>query len=601
MAATDPVAYLRTTPPFQALPGPLFAEAARTVEVSFHPAGTWLVRAGGTPLAHLYVIRKGAVRIERDGQTLQVLEEGETFGFTSLITRRATLDVHVEEDLVAYRIPADVFRRLLGDAAFASHFAAGLSERLKASLAQSPVATFRPDLTLEVQQIVRERAVWVEADATVGEAARRMRDARVTSVLVRTDPPAIVTDRDFRNRVLAEGLGPDAKVASVATPSPRTVGAGVRIHEAWTALLDAGVHHLPVVRDGEIVAVLTSTDLLRCSAQGPMAVLRRVERLSGRDSLPGYAATVTEMASALLGGGLDATVIAGFVARLNDALLERIVRMAESEMGPAPAPWAWVALGSEGRMEQTLLTDQDNALVHAGEGAESAAFFQAFAERLNADLEAAGFPRCPGGYMARGWTAPISEWTRRFAGWIDAPSPEALLRAGIFFDFRRVAGTLDLAPLEAILADAPTKPVFLRFLAKAALEFRPPPTLLLRLKGASSTVDLKAHGIAPVVFLARCYGLELGGRGRNTLSRVEAAAKAGALSEGVFADVSEAYRFLVGLRLRLQLRSLAEGKPAASGVPLAELGAVERSRLKDSLRAVRAFQEAGALHFKTGF
>jgi len=174
-----------------------------------------------------------------------------------------------------------------------------------------------------------------------------MRAANATAVLVRGTPPGIVTDKDFRNRVLAEGLGPDTPVATVARPAPRTVGAETRIHEAWTALLDTGAHHLPVVRDGEVVAVLGATDLLRCTAQGPMAVLRRVERLSSRESLPGYAATVAEMAAALLGGGLDATLIAGFVARLNDALLGRIVRMAEADLGPAPAPWAWLALGSE--------------------------------------------------------------------------------------------------------------------------------------------------------------------------------------------------------------------------------------------------------------
>jgi CBS domain-containing protein len=600
MATIDPTAYLRATAPFRALPEPLFEEAARAADVAFHAAGTWLARAGGRPLEHLHLIRKGAVRLERDGQTFQVLEEGETFGYTSLLARKATLDVLVEEDLVAYRIPDAVFQRLLRDATFARHFAEALSERLKASLAQSPVATFRPDLGLEVRQIVRDPPVWVEAGATVGEAARRMREANATAVLVRGDPPSIVTDRDFRNRVLAEGLGPETPVAAVATAAPRTVQAGTRIPEAWTTLLDAGVHHLPVVREGEVVGVLGATDLLRCTAQGPMAVLRRVERLSARESLPGYAATVAEMASALLSGGLDATLIAGFVARLNDALLGRIVRLAEADLGPAPAPWAWLALGSEGRAEQTLLTDQDNALVFADAGAEGRPWFEAFADRVNADLEAAGFPRCPGGYMARGWTAPLREWAARFASWIDAPSPEALLRAGIFFDFRRVAGALDLSPLEAVLAGAAGKAPFLRFLARAALEFRPPPTLLLRLKG-SSAVDLKAHGIAPVVFLARCYGLELGGAPRGTLARLEAAARAGSLSEEVFAEVAEAYRFLVGLRLRLQLRSLAAGEPAASAAPLAGLGALERSRLKDALRAVRALQEAGALHFRTDF
>jgi CBS domain-containing protein len=415
---------------------------------------------------------------------------------------------------------------------------------------------------------------------------------------VRGERPAIVTDRDFRNRVLAEGLGPDTPVAAIATPAPRTLRADTRIHEAWTALLDAGGHHLPVERDGEVVAVLGTTDLLRCTAQGPMAVLRRVERLSSRAALPGYAAKVAEMAAALLAGGLDATHIAGFVARLNDTLLARIVRLAEAELGPPPAPWAWLALGSEGRAEQTLITDQDNALVHA-DGAEPG-WYAAFAERVNSDLEAAGFPRCPGGYMARGWTAPLSEWAERFAGWIDAPSPDALLRAGVFFDLRRVAGGLELGPLDAALAGAARHAPFLRFLAKAALEFRPPASVVLRLKGAGA-LDLKAHGIAPVVFLARCYGLELGGGPRSTLARLEAAVRAGNLAEGVYAEVAEAYRFLVGLRLRLQLRSVAAGHPAPGAVASGELGALERTRLKDALRAVRALQDAGALHFKTDF
>jgi CBS domain-containing protein len=600
MASVDPIAWLRTTPPFRDLAADRFDRAAGAVDVVYHPAGTWLVRKGGRPLEHLFVIRKGAVRLEREGQSLQIVEEGECFGFTSLITGQANLDVHVEEDLVAYRVPAAEFRELLEDPQFASHFAAGLGERLRIALAPPPAASFQVDLSLEVQHVAREPAVWVDRDATVGEAAWRMRAEKASCVLVRGDPPGIVTDRDFRNRVLAEGLGPQARVADVATPSPRTVRAGARVYEAWAALLDAGVHHLPVVRGDEIVAVLTSTDLLRCSAQGPLAVLRRVERLSARASLPGYATTVTDMATALLAGGLDATVIAGFVARLNDALVERIVRMAEADLGDAPCRWAWLALGSEGRMEQTLLTDQDNALVFERDGEGERAWFSAFAERVNADLEAAGFPRCPGGYMARGWSGPLGEWVARFEEWVDAPSPEALLRGAIFFDFRRVAGTLELAPLEAILATAVQKPVFVRFLARAALEFKPPPLLLITLRG-QSTVDLKLHGIAPVVFLARAYGLEQGGALRNTLARLEAAAKAGTLPEDVYASVVDAYRFLVALRLRLQLERLSRGEPPSSQIPLAELTGVERGHVKDALRVVKSFQEAGALHFRTSY
>ena len=600
MAAIDPVAFLRSTAPFHALPQALFDAAARRLEVSYHPAGTRLAGVGGDPLQHLWVIRKGSVRLERDGQTLQLLEQGETFGYTSLITGKATMDVSVEEDLVAYRLPREEFGRLLADAQFARHFAVELSERLKASLEYSPVATFQANLSLEVRQLVRRPPAWVGPETTVGQAATVMRDERISSVLVSTDPPGILTDRDFRNRVLAAGLGPDTPVTRVFTRPLRTVEAATPIYAAWQTLLDAGVHHLPVTRGGEIAGVLTSTDLLRCNAQGPMAVLRSVERLPSREALPGYANRVAEMASSMLAGRLDAPLIAGFVARLNDVLLSRILHWAEKDMGSPPAPYAWIVFGSEGRMEQTLLTDQDNALVYA-DGAERRDWFQAFAERVNADLEVAGFPACSGGYMARAWNGPLSEWVERFAGWIEDPGPKALLVAAIFFDFRRVGGELDLEPLEEVVSRAAQRPRFLRYLARSAMEFHPRPSLLLRLKGEASAVDLKLHGIAPVVFLARCYGLEVGCRARGTLDRLDAAAKAGLMDEDVHASVSEAYRFLVGLRLRLQLRQLAEGRPSSSKVALADLSAVERGRLKDAFRAIKSWQDKAAYHYQADF
>jgi CBS domain-containing protein len=599
VAAIDPVEFLKATTPFSALPRALFDEAALALDVAYHRTGERLAQAGGAPLEHLHVIRKGAVRIEREGQTLQVVEEGETFGYTSLIAGAATLDVVVDEDLVAYRLPAEAFRRLLSNAQFSAHFAAGLATRLKASLEHSPVAIFRADLSGAVSQFVRRAPIWVDADTTVGEAARLMRDERVSSVLVRTDPPGILTDRDFRNRVLAADLGPGTQVSEVSTRPLRCVPESTPIYLAWTTLLDHGLHHLPVTREDAIVGVLTSNDLAKHASQGPVAVLRGVERLPGPESLPGYAAKVAEMASALVAGKLEVATVAGFVARLNDALVRRILRWAEDELGPPPAPYAWIAFGSEGRMEQTLLTDQDNALVYADEGEAGRRWYAALADRVNQRLEEAGFPSCPGGYMARRWHGPVSEWTHRFAGWIDSPQPQALLEASIFFDYRRVSGDLTLEPLDAVVASSPRKPAFLRFLARAAMEFRPPPSLLLRLRGDASEVDLKLQGISPVVFLARCYALEAGTAARTTLDRLEAAARVGILDHEIQENVAEAYRFLLGLRLRLQLGMISEGRTATNRIALSRLSAIERARLKEAFRVIRTWQERAAFHYKT--
>jgi CBS domain-containing protein len=591
--AIDPIAWLRAMPPFAALPQELFDAAARTLDVAFYPAGTPLVRAGSEPLGHLYVVRKGSVRLERGGQTLQILEEGETFGYTSLITREATIDVTVEEDLLAYRLPDAEFQRLLADASFAGHFAVGLAERLKSTLEHSPVTTFEADLSQDVGELVRRPAVWVDAGTTVAEAARVMRAERISSVLVRGEPPAIVTDRDFRSRVLAEGLGPRTPVREVASAPVHAVPAATPIFEAWKALLERGVHHLAVERDGRIAGVLTANDLLRCTAQGPVAVLRGVERLAGRESLPGYSARVAEMVASLLAGGLETSTIAGFVARLNDALVRRVLQWAEAELGPPPAPYAWLVFGSEGRMEQTLLTDQDNALAFADEGEPRRAWFEALAERVNADLETAGFPRCPGGRMARRWNRTMSGWRAEIATCVEERPHDA----AIFFDLRAVGGQLDVSPLQAELARAPKLRLFVRTLAKGALGFTPPASFLLR---DSSRIDLKLHGILPIVFLARCYAIEVGSKARSTLERLDDAQRAGLMGEGVHADVTEAFRFLVGLRLRAQLRMLSEHRPVTSEITVAELTPLERNRLKDSFRAVKRWQEKAAFRYQTG-
>jgi len=327
--------------------------------------------------------------------------------------------------------------------------------------------------------------------------------------------------------------------------------------------------------------------------------MRSVERLARRAALPGYGARVAEMASSLFAGGLEPIVIGGFVARLNDALLGRILRMAESDLGTPPTPYAWLAFGSEGRMEQTLLTDQDNALVYGEDSPAARAYFARFAERAITDLQAAGFPRCPGGYMATRWQGPLDEWRDRFHGWLEKPTPTALLEASIFFDFRPVHGHLDVTALHALAAGAGGARTFLSAMAKSALTFRPPGGLVLRIRGDASKVDLKLKGISSIVFLARVYGLEAGARTANTLGRIRAAFDAGLIAKDTVETLSEAYGFLLRLRLREQLRMIAEGRPPVNVVSIADLSSLERSRLRDTFRAIEDWQERAAYHYRT--
>jgi CBS domain-containing protein len=601
MASLDPVAFLRATPPFDSLPQPAFDDAAKGLEVVFFPSGTRLLTAGGAPSEHLYVIRKGAVRLEREGETLQLLEEGEIFGFTSLISGRATLDVQVEEDLLAYRISKAEFQRLLADAGFAGHFATGLAARLKYSLERQPAAAFQPDLALPVSSLVKGPAVRSPPGITVGEAATLMAGANVGSLLLDANPPAIVTDRDFRIRVLAKGRGPETPVVEVATSPVQMLPAETPIYEAWRVLLDSGLHHLPVTRDGEVIGIVSASDFLKSTASGPVAVMKKVERLPDRGALAGYAQMVAEMVSSLFTGGLEPTTIGGFVARLNDTLLSRILRWAEADFGPPPCPYAWLAFGSEGRMEQLMLTDQDNALVYQEESPEAREYFARLTERVNGDLQAAGFPKCPGGYMATKWRSPLSEWEDRFIGWLETPTPQALLEASIFFDFRvaHVHGALSVESLDKIVERARAARTFLSAMAKSALTFRPPGGLMLRLRGESSKIDIKLNGISSIVFLARVYGIEAGARSSNTLQRLAAALDAGYIERDTCETLSEAYRFMLRIRVREQIRTFAEGRLPTNIIVLGALSSLERSRLRDVFRAIEAWQRRASYHYRT--
>ena len=586
----DPRSFLRGTPPFDALSAEAFETAAGALEIAYFPQGTRVLASDGAPSDALYVVRKGLVRLEKGGETTAVLEEGDFFGY-SVMTGQVSADVVVEEDLLAYRIPEAVFRALLSHAAFARYFTQGLAARLRHQPAFSAEPALGGDVLLSVGSLVERPALTAPADATILDVARVMRDERVSSVLLQTAPPSIVTDRDLRNRVLAAGLGPGTPARSVATSPLRTVSHATPVYGAWQAMLEHGIHHLPVERDGRIVGLVTSTDLLRHHSHGPVLAFKRVERMRSREGLAGYSSDLARMVATLVRSGLPATQIARLVSHLNDALVRRLLVWAERDLGAPPSPYAFLVFGSEGRFEQTLLTDQDNALVFRDDDEPSRSYFRRLAYKVVNDLVAAGFPPCPGGYMATNHAGALPEWVARFSAWIDTPKAEAVLAAGIFFDHRSAGGGLDLAPLAEVLDRARRNAPFLSSLARGAIAFRPPIGAFRRLELENGGVDLKKGGIAPIQGLARVWALDAGVRSTPTVERLRGATAAGLLDPETGEALEEAYVFLLGLRLREQIRSLSEGLPAGNHVAVDALSPSERRHLKEAFLAVRTAQK----------
>jgi CBS domain-containing protein len=368
--------------------------------------------------------------------------------------------------------------------------------------------------------------------------------------------------------------------------------------EAMILLLDRRLHHLALKRNGEVIGVVTHSDLLRHQMRSPGFVLRRILRGHDPESPGTHPIEIAAMVEGLHRSGLATRDIARLVATVNDALVERILREAEAECGAPPCAYAWIVFGSEGRREQLLLTDQDNALVYevASDGARH--YFERLAHRTVEGLVRAGIPACQGGFMATQWCHPLARWKTLFASWIEQPDPQALMDVTNLFDFCALHGTLDLEPLEAIIASARDNRTFLGQLARASLRMRPPLGLFHRIRQGNAGIDLKSGGLVPIVGLARVLALESGARERSTLGRLVVARSAGRLSAEGADLLTEGFGFLMDLRLREQLRALREGRDASNHVRLEALGRVDARHLKEIFLEIRHVQQAMAQRYQ---
>ncbi|WP_233498255.1 DUF294 nucleotidyltransferase-like domain-containing protein [Meiothermus sp. QL-1] len=541
----------------------------------------------------LYVVFGGAVRLEQDGQAVAWLEPGEAFGYPSLLGQQPPrLTVRAEGEAACLLLAKEAFRRLLEKPSFALFFSARLAERLR--LLQ-PAALSLPDLGQPAGEVA-EAAVWLEEGASVAQAARRMRERGVSALLLKTpEGLAILTDRDLRNRVLAEELPPSTPALQVASAPAKTLPAVSPLYEALAYLEQQGIHHLPLTEGGQVVGLLTDRLFLRRWLQTPLGLLRRLEQ-GDLGPLQDYRERLQAIVRQMLAAGFAVPAITRQVSLLNDALTRSLLRRAEARLGPPPCPYAWLALGSEGRTEQALLTDQDNALAFQEPAAKP--YFQALAQAVLEGLLEAGFPPCPGGFMADRWCYALPEWATRFQQWLENPEGEGLLEAQVFLDFRSIAGGLSPEPLHGYLRQAGKSRAFLTALARSALAFAPPLGFLGRIHWEGGQVNLKKGGLAAIVALARVYGLEAGSLARPTPERLRAAAEARLLPREEAEDLSEAFLFLAHLRLKHQLEALSRGQPPTNRVAQSSLSPREQQMLRQVFWRIRQAQQALAERFR---
>ncbi len=460
-------------------------------------------------------------------------------------------------------------------------------------------------VVMPVRALLRRAPVVLPPTATVREAALRMREHGVSSMLIVDGGRmlGIVTDRDLRNRVVAAGVAGDTPAIDVATRDPFGIDLRATAFDALLMMARHNVHHLPVVDGNSVVGMLTTGDLAAQQSTSALVLAGEIHACDDVADLQQVAARIGELQRSLAAADASAHATGQVVTAITDALTSRLLQLAEDKLGPPPVRYAWVAAGSQARNEQTARSDQDNCLVLADDydAARHGEYFAALAREVNAGLDACGYVFCPGGMMAMtdAWRQPRAAWSARFARWIDTPEPKALMHTCVFFDLRAVRG--DATLLDAVRRDALARTrgnqVFLSHMVRNALSRRPPIGLFGRLAPSRSgahrgTVDMKLQGIVPIVDLARAYALAAGHAAVNTFDRLESAAEGHEISEQGARDLAHALEFLAALRIRHQVRRMDAGEPVDHRLRPAELSNFERTQLKEAFAVVQGLQEA---------
>lgn len=602
----DIPSFLRMYPPFDELDDERLAEVVGHTHIEFFPAGAVIQHRAGAPSAFLYIVRTGSVEAVEGELVADVLGEGELFGFVSLFTGlEPAFTLRAAEDTICYLIDRDVALEVMSTRRGLA-FLAGSLRRREVSVLDGPEREVADAWQTHVSALVRRAPLVVPVGSTIREAAELMARERVSSVLVGVDEEGgmgIVTDRDLRAKVVAAGRSPDTPTAEIMTTPVFAMPSETTAAQMLTQMYERGIHHVPVVgSDGDLVGMVTDTDLLGLEQRTPFIVKSELERSASIEGAIQVAARLPEMFVSLVQAHVDPLDIAHAVAVTIDTLTTRLLELAIDDLGEPPCPWAWLALGSEARQEQGLATDQDNAFVvecEEGEFPDVDRYFQRLTTVVNDGIERAGIPRCSAGVVASNpeWRGTLATWEERFWGWIRDPARTGRAFVGIAFDYRRVTGPLDVDPvLDDVIRRSAKEDQFVRQLAKLAVDSRPPVGILkdaiVHPKGTRvRALDVKQGGIAPITNLARVLAVESGVVENRTLRRLRAAADVGRLERETREGLEEAFDLLWQIRVERQARAVEEGEVPDDSVRPEWLGPLTRQALREAFQMIDRAQE----------
>jgi len=596
------------------------------MQLAYYAKGELIASPQQGVATRFLVIKQGLVRGSRPASAQQdaVLElhEGECFPVGALLAHRAvTSEYRAEEDVFCFELSAPHFLELIELSVvfkdFCTRRIAALFEQstqaMQARLSQ--VSTEQQSLSSSLESIIRVAPVTCTPATSIRAALQMMRDAHLGSMIV-TDlaqkPLGIFTLRDLLERVVLADLPIDQPISNVMSSQPVTLPPGALAYEAAMVMAREGFRHVLVTeQNGTLRGIVSERDLFSLQRVGLRQLGTSIRQADSVATLVLLSTDIRKLTHNMMAQGVAAEQITQLISTLNDLLTVRIIELECISSGlqqpdSCSTTLCWLALGSEGRLEQTFYTDQDNGIIFsvpAGETADSMRQrLLPIAQRINNTLASCGFPLCSGGIMASNpkWCLSRDEWQQTFADWIDHGSPEDLLNASVFFDFRSLYGNASFADslhvwLGRKIAGTPR---FLQQMAANALRNRPPLGVVRDfVVDQQDTLDIKLNGTTPFVDAARILSLACGSTATNTVQRLRDVAQSMHISTAEIEGWIDAFYFLQTMRLLHQYKCSAQGVAMNNHINPKQLNDLDKRILKEAFRQSRKMQSRLAMEY----
>ncbi|WP_108946813.1 DUF294 nucleotidyltransferase-like domain-containing protein [Shewanella halifaxensis] len=589
--------FIKGLVPFGTLSDLTLERCCKSLSIGYHSKAS-----GFVPLdpAHpqLYIVRSGAFEVrDKNGELLDRLGEGDYFGFPSLLSGEdASNRVAILEDGLVYHLPPDMFDLLRVESReFDRFFNRAFAKRLRH---QGRFKAKDLTTTSRITSLMSRTPLTIDLKTSVAEASRLMRKARVSSVLVIDNNKlvGILTDKDLRNRVLAENLNGDLPVHQAMTCNPVVIESNALVFEAMLLMSAHNIHHLPVLDKGQATGIVTSTDILRGQSSQPLLLIGEIERQNDIASLIQVSKQIPLLLQNLISADARAEEIGRVLTSVTDALTRRLIVLNQQILGEAPMAFCWLAFGSQGRQDQAACSDQDNGLLLAHEPDDAAAgYFEALSRAVCKGLDECGYVYCPGDIMAQNpkWRMSLQRWQQVFDKWVNTPEPKALMHASIFFDMRSVYGPHSLfdSLQDSVLSKTKDNDIFLAGLTGNSLTSTPPlgffRKFVLERDGSEvKGIDLKHKGNALINDIARVYALSAGIKEVNTAKRIRALMEQNIINRKDALNLADAHEFIAHMRLSNQGLQYTQSIPITNYLMPQSVSSLVRHQLRDAFKVV---------------